>query len=608
MRALVVLVFFLLAACAAGPLEDTAAARRMDEARKRELQTAQLLAQAESLRFANEPHAATQIYQRVQELEPGNARAKAGLAAIESQRRHQAMLADAEKLLQRHKYDEANDKIRVVLAEDPTHREARRLQRSIEEKTVRPAITPVRLRVPAKPLSLDLRDVPVRSVFDIIARTAGLSFVFDRDIRADLRTSITVQDASVDDVIRLLLATNQLDEKVINETTALIYPNTVQKQREYQELVLKVFYLGNADVKQTANMLRMMLKMRDVFVEEKLGMVIIKDTPAMVRLAERLIAAHDLAEPEVMLDVEVLEIGTNRLLELGLKFPDSLAVGLAGAGGPGTLTLREWRTGGPELVQLSFSNPLFLLLLRQQDGATSVLANPRIRVRNREKARIHIGDRVPVITTTAATGGGFLSESVTYLDVGLKLEVEPLIHLEDEVDIKVGLEVSNIAREVRGAGSNTLTYQIGTRNATTTLRIKDGETQILAGLISDEDRRTASRVPGLGELPMLGRLFSQTHDSGAKTEIVLLVTPRLVRTLARPDVRAMEFAAGTETSAGAGTFSIAPPPPPPPGAQAVPVPQPSQSVPPPGTSVSPFPPSSPLTPPGMVPFGGPQPR
>ena len=167
-------------------------------------------------------------------------------------------------------------------------------------------------------------------------------------------------------------------------------------------------------------------------------------------------------------------------------------------------------------MQLSFTNPLFLFQLRQQDGATSVLANPRIRVKNKEKARVHIGDRVPVITTTAAATGGFVSESVSYLDVGLKLEVEPLIYLEDEVGIKVALEVSNIAREMRSPSSSTLTYQIGTRNAATTLRLRDGETQILAGLISDEDRRSADRVPGLGDLPVIGRLFSQTRDNSVQ--------------------------------------------------------------------------------------------
>jgi len=254
-----------------------------------------------------------------------------------------------------------------------------------------------------------------------------------------------------------------------------------------------------------------------------------------------------------MLEVEVLEIGSNRLLELGVRFPDSLAYSLVGAAGtPGVVTLPEWLNRGSELVQLRFSNPLFLFSLLQQDGSTSVLANPRIRVKNKEKARIHIGNRVPVITTTAAATGGFVSESVSYLDVGLKLEVEPLIYLEEEVGIKVGLEVSNIAREVRSPTSSTLTYEIGTRNANTVLRLRDGETQILAGLISDEDRRTANRVPGLGDMPVVGRLFSQTRDSVTKTEIVLLITPRLIRQLARPDIRSAEFAAGTESSTGVG--------------------------------------------------------
>ncbi|TMH87633.1 MAG: type II and III secretion system protein, partial [Betaproteobacteria bacterium] len=182
-----------------------------------------------------------------------------------------------------------------------------------------------------------------------------------------------------------------------------------------------------------------------------------------------------------------------------------LAVGLVGAAGTaGTVTLREWHDHKSDLVRLTFTDPLFLFSLHQQDGRTNVLANPRIRVKNKEKARIHIGDRVPVITTTAAATGGFVSESVTYLDVGLKLEVEPQIYLEDEVGIKVGLEVSSIVNSIKST-SGTLTYQIGTRNATTNLRLHDGETQVLAGLISDADTRNAESVPGLGDLPIAGR-------------------------------------------------------------------------------------------------------
>jgi len=447
-----------------------------------------------------------------------------------------------------------------VPTENPQQREARRLQRVIDERLVKPAIATVQLKPSvARPISLDLREVTLRNVFEVLQRASGVNFVFDRDVRTDQRTSIALRDATIEDAIRMAMLTNSLESKVLNENTVFVYPNTPQKLREYQELVVKGFYLSNADVKQTANMIRTLVKSRDIFIDEKINLLVVKDTPAAIRLAERLIAAQDLAEPEVMLEVEVMEVNRTRLQELGIKFPDTLAVSLVGAAGtPGAITLREWQNRSSDMVQLAFTNPLFLFALKQQDGIANTLANPRIRVKNKEKARIHIGDRVPVITTTAAATGGFISESVTYLDVGLKLEVEPLISLDDEISMKVSLEVSNITNTVKST-SGTLTYQLGSRTAATNLRLRDGETQVLAGLISTDDRRAADRVPFLGELPIAGRLFSHTLDNNNRTEIVLLITPRLARTLARPDAASVEFAAGTEASTGTPRLGAAPP-------------------------------------------------
>jgi len=544
---------------------------RAEYFRQRDTATGQWLVQAESLRLAAQFAAAEELYRRVLKYDPANSRAKLGLAQIETDSRHRVLIADAEKLVKAERYREAQDILAPVFAENPSQREARRLQRLIEEKTLKPVVAMLQLRSSVtKPISLELKEVPVRTVFDVLARAANLNFLFDKDVRTDQRTTIVVRDAQVEDVIRLILATNQLEQKVLNETTALIYPNTPQKLREYQELMVKSFYIANADVKQTANLIRTILKTRDIFVDEKLNLLVMKDTPNAVRLAERLIAAQDIAEPEVVLELEVLEVGFNRLLELGVRWPDSLAVGVVGGsttttnadgtttttgGTPGQLTLNEFRSRNSNLVRLTFNDPLFTLNLRQQDGRTNLLANPRVRVKNREKAKIHIGERLPVITTTAAATGGFVSQSVSYLDTGLKLEVEPLIYLEDEVGIKVSLEVSTITNTVQtpnGSGGNTLTYQIGTRNANTVLRLRDGETQVLAGLINDDDRRSANRVPGLGDLPILGRLFSSTSDSNTKSELVLLITPRIVRGLIRPDARTVEFSAGTEASTSGG--------------------------------------------------------
>jgi general secretion pathway protein D len=532
---------------------------RSEYFRLRDLLAARWLAQAEALLQAGQLDTAAELYKRIQIYDPGNARARVGLVALEREMRHSAFLADAENLIKQNRFVEAGDALRPILNENPQHRDARRLQRMVEERTIKPAVAAPRLAASAqKPLTIELRDVPLRTVFDVISRAIGVNFVFDKDVRSDQRTSIAIQDGDAENVIRLVLSTNSLEQKIVNERTVLVFPRTPQKLQEYQELVVRSFYLANADVKQTANMIRTLVKTRDIFIDEKLNLLIIKDTPNAIRMAERLVAAQDLAEPEVMLEVEVLEIARTRLLDLGIRFPDTLAVGVGGAGGLGTLTLTEAQNRNSGMVQFSFNNPLLLLSLRQQNTSTTVLANPRIRVKNKGKARIHIGDRVPVITTTAAAAGGFVSESITYLDVGLKLEVEPLIHLDDEVDITIGLEVSNIAKEVTSKTSSTLAYQIGTRNASTALRLRDGETQVLGGLLSDEDRRTADRVPGIGDLPVLGRLFSSTHGNVSKTEIILLITPRLVRTVNRPEARAMEFSAGTETSAGAPGGGVTP--------------------------------------------------
>ena len=569
-------------------------ALRAEYARLRSVATAQWLAQAETLRQAGQLDAAEALYRRVRQYDEPNVRAAAGLEQLAADRRHREVVAQAEKLMREERYRDAGDLLRPVLTENPHQRDARRLQRAIDERLARP-VSGISLQAPPKPLTLELRDVTLRALFDLLGNTTGVTFVLDRDVRTDQRTSIAVRNAGVEEVVRLAALANQLEYKVLNERTVFIYPSTPQKLREHQELVVKAFYLVNADVKQTANMIRTLVKTRDIFFDEKINLLVLKDTPHAIQLAERLVAAQDLAEPEVMLEVEVLEVSTNKLLEIGVRWPDQLGIGVTGAAGvPGQITGSEAQAFNSDLVRLTFTDPLFLLTLRQQDGSASVLANPRIRVKNKEKARIHIGDRVPVITTTAAATGGFVSESVSYLDVGLKLEVEPLIYLEDDVAIKVGLEVSNIAREIRTVGSNTLTYQIGTRNANTVLRLRDGETQILAGLISDEDRRSASRVPGIGNWPVLGRLFSSTRDTTGRTEIVLLITPRLLRQLARPDARSIEFAAGTEVSTGARPGPISP--------ITLPLQQPAQEEVKPAAPAT-QPPGTPAPQP-MVPFGG----
>jgi general secretion pathway protein D len=379
--------------------------------------------------------------------------------------------------------------------------------------------------------------------------------VFDKDVPPDAKATVFVRNTTLDDVMRFILVTNQLERKVLNDSTVLIYPNTPAKTRDYKELVVRSFYLSNADVKQTANMVRQLVKTKDLFVDEKLNLLVIRDTAEAVAMAEKLVANQDLGEPEVMLEVQVLEVGYSRLQQLGIALPTSLSLSVMGAAGiGGQLTGGEAKNLNSSLFRLNVPDPLVSLNFRKQDGRTNVLANPRIRVKNREKAKIHIGDKVPVITTTAGATG-FVSESINYLDVGLKLEVEPQVFLEDDVGIKVGLEVSNVANQVKSS-SGTVAYQVGTRNATTTLRLKDGETQVLAGLINDEDRRSSTGIPGISDMGALGRLFSNNDDTVNKTEIVLLITPRVLRNVERPGIKLEQFNSGTEAEVGGASLEL----------------------------------------------------
>lgn len=537
---------------------------------QRERIASQLLTQAQADLDAGRFDAAEAALNKVVAIHPENPRAHTLLDNLAAARQNQTRLQTASEAFAAGHLDEAEQAVRLILAEAPGHAGAQALLQQIQA-----ARTPDELKLPElgaayrKPITLEFRDAPLRSVFDMISRQSGLNFIFDKDVRTDTKATLFARNTPIADAVDMLLMTGQLAKKVVNANTLLIYPDQPQKQKAYQDLMVKSFYLGNADAKATMAMLRTLVKTRDMYVDDRLNLLVMRDTPDAIRLAEKLVAVQDLAEPEVMLDVEVLEIKRGRLLDLGIQYPNQFSL----LNTITTATATSSTVGAPVVTTNTTLSPLPLTVdklrhltgaditmntpqanLNKVDSDVNILANPRIRVKNREKAKIHIGDKVPVITSNT-TSTGVVSESVSYLDVGLKLDVEPTVLMRQDVQIKVGLEVSNIVREIR-SNNGTLTYQIGTRNAGTTLRLKDGETQVLAGLISDEDRSSASKIPGLGDLPLLGRLFSNHHNERNKTEIVLLITPRVLRTDSTRQPALTEFRGGTESDIGGGGANL----------------------------------------------------
>jgi len=514
--------------------------------RARDGTTNRLLTQADRELADGKPELALQDYRRVLSIDPVNDRARAGVRQVDADRRHAVLLEDARAALERKDYELARQKLGAVLTERPTHEPARQLLAEVNEQGSAAPGEATLANAFRTPISLEFRDAPIKQIFEVIARHSGLNFLFDKDVRTDQRASIFLKNSTVEAAVYYLLMSNQLERQVMDGNTILIYPNIAAKQKEYQEMTVKTFYLANAEAKAVANTLKTILKSRDVVVDEKLNLIILRDSPEAVKLASQLIALQDVAEPEVMLDVEVLEVQRSRLLDLGVDWPTSLAFAPLIGSGTTPLTIDDLR--GLNRGNIGVSGVSATLKAKKTDGDANTLANPRIRVRNKEKAKVVIGDKLPTITTTISSGvGGFASESVNYVDVGLTLNVEPTVYLNNEVGIRISLEVSNLVDTIK-TSSGTTAYRIGTRSATTMLQLKDGENQVLAGLIKNEDRSSSTHLPGVGDVPLLGRLFGSREDTRDKTEVVLSITPHLVRNIQRPPLTSSEFSAGTEAS------------------------------------------------------------
>lgn len=503
---------------------------------------ATLLANAEQV--GGDTNIAETNFKRVLSLEAGNDRAIAGLARLRMRDSHSKRLSEASTALERKQLEVARSAIERVLREDPSNERAKALASELENGDKSPNATETTLSDAfRKPINLELDDGTLKQAFMLIAHASGLNFIYDREVKLDQKISMLLRNSTVESALFYTLMTNQLEHQVVDASTVLIYPNNPAKLKDYQEMVFRTFHLSHADAKNVANHLRTFVKSKDIGVDEKLNAVTIRDTAEAISVAEKLVALQDVPEPEVMLELEVLEVNRSRLQQLGISWPDSLTLTplVSGSG----LTARDLLHNlNPDTIGAAIG-PVSVRAKKTDSNAT-ILANPRIRVRNREKAKIMVGERLPNITTTA-NATGFIAETINYVDVGLKLDVEPTISLNDDVAIRVSLEVSSIVGQLQSKAGTTA-YQLGTRNASTFLSLKDGETQILAGLINDTDRSDATKVPALGDIPLLGRLFGTNTDNGQKTEVVLSITPRLVRNIRRPDAGLVRFRSGTETS------------------------------------------------------------
>lgn len=415
-----------------------------------------------------------------------------------------------------------------------------------------------------QPVTLQFRNAGLKEVVEALGKAAHVNFVFDKDVRNDPIT-VSLEEKPFDEALSLVLNSNSLFAQKAGPTLFIISPNTKQKQEQYQDLMIRTFYLSSAKAKDMVALLKSMLDVKHIHGNEALNTIVVRDQPEKVELAEKIIQANDREDSEVLFDVEVLEVNRTVDQQYGLSYPKQIAAAMVPPGFTGTIageiaqqfTYRNLASLGQDNYLFKLPTNVQLDFFKQITDAKT-LAAPKVRVLNNKKAEVNIGDKQPILLSTtnvlpgqAATGAVPTTSTVTsieFRDTGVKLTVEPNIHLANELSLKMKIEVIRLGDTVLLQQSPPISqFKFGNRSAETMLNVRDGETIVLGGLLQEEDRRTKVTIPWIGDIPFLGNLLSSFKTQRVTTEVILTITPHIVNSLRLPGPQGQAFWSGTES-------------------------------------------------------------
>jgi general secretion pathway protein D len=443
------------------------------------------------------------------------------------------------------------------------------------------------------PDSLIFREANSRDVFTALGKIGSVNVIFDPQFRPQPVT-VDLRNSSFEEALKAVSTATRSFYRVTAQRTVTVIPDTAAKRQEYEEEIVRPFFLSNADLKETMDLLRVVIDARRVAPVTATNAIMIKDTPERVAAAGKIIAAIDKARPEVVIDVELLQVDRTRLREMGLQIasPGDPPTGINGAAGINRdgLSLRDLSNLTQADILLTNLPNLYYRLLKN-DSNTRALANPQLRTSEGMPAQARFGERVPVPVTifSPIATGGVNQQPITsfnYENIGVNIDITPRTHHDDEVSLALKISVSSIS----GTGFGGLPT-FGNREINTVIRLKDGETNLLAGLIRDEERQVLRGVAGLSDLPVIGRLFAQTQRETQETDIVLTLTPRVIRVLDLSEEDLRPFRVGDSVA----------------GPVALPVPVPLPTAPPIEREPTPAPPQMPTGVPNASPILPPPP-
>ena len=603
------------------------------------------------------------------QADPSNANYKIALerAMQAASRAHLERAREFEMLDQ---LDAARDEYRLASEYDPANRLAaakvaeidQLIRQRIEASRPRPPIEDLRARAraaSAPPMLnpavdvLDLRFVStnLKDVLTFLANATGINLTFDRDARPEsVSISIDLQGITVEEALTQLLVFNGFAYKVLSERSVLIFPDTPPKHAQYDEQVVQTFYVSHTDPTELVQIISAIIRLPQIPIQPALqanktsNTIVVRATRPVVEIIERIIAQNDKPRAEIVIDVEILEVNRTRTKQYGLNLSEYALGGLFSPevapsgtttppGGDTPATPSGQSTGPSELrspppfnlntisqgVNTSdfyLAVPTAVVRFLESDANTKVIAKPQLRGAEGTKLSLALGQSVPVISTafTPIAGGGAGVNplaSYNYRDVGVTIDMLPRVTVEGDIILDLTLDNSSLAAPILVAGQSIPSF--GQRRVTTRLRLRDGESNLLAGLLQESERRSLRGFPGAVNLPILRQLFSANTNEIEQTDIVMLLTPRIIRTseITQRDLQPIFIGSQGSLGIGGPPPLIAPPPEPAPGAAAaeppnvITTPQGIRVAPPPGTT--PVPGTVVVPPPAPQPAPIPQP-
>jgi general secretion pathway protein D len=402
-----------------------------------------------------------------------------------------------------------------------------------------------------QPLGLVFRGASLREAYLALGRAAGINVTFDPSFQ-DQTISLDLKDVGFEQALNALAAAGRTFHRVVDAKVLNVVPDTATKRREFEQQVVKTLFLSNADLKETIDLLRVVLGARRVAPVPGANALTINDTPDKVAAAERIVEIVDKRRAEVVVEVQILEVSRNKLKEYGIYLTSGLDA--QGIEGIASGVFPDPKITSPDQGPYDRSNlvvtslPGAVVRLLETDTSTRLLANPQLRVSEGETAQARFGDQVPVPVTTfnAIATGGIAQQPITsfeYKNVGVNIDITPRTHHDGEVSLQLKLEISAV-----GAAGYQGLPTFNSRTVNSTIRLRDGETNLLAGLILDNERRGLTGLPGLASIPFIGRLFAKNKDEAQQTDIVMTLTPHVIRRTEIEEGDLRSFLVGGEAS------------------------------------------------------------